>query len=118
MMGRGGETYVLDMGDPVNILELALRLIKLRGAMDTVGVVSVGMRPGEKLTEQLYTDGVDTTAHPRIWRARTSHTDPERLARGLYWLKKRLDASDVAGVMEGLRELVPEYTPQGQGVAQ
>jgi FlaA1/EpsC-like NDP-sugar epimerase len=111
-MGHGGETFVLDMGDPVNILELALRLIELRGMMDKVGIVSVGMRPGEKLTEQLYTDGVDDTGHPRIWRARTSHTDPERLARGLYWLKKHLDESDVTGVMEGLRELVPEYTPQ------
>jgi len=70
-MGHGGEIFVLDMGEPVYILDLAKRMIELSGHRwsGEIGVVFTGVRPGEKLFEELQYSGesIDKTRHPKIY---------------------------------------------------
>ena len=76
-MGKGGDVFVLDMGEPVNIYELAKRLIKLSGMEvkdednpeGEIEIIFTGLRPGEKLYEELFGDKVSTTEHKQILRA-------------------------------------------------
>jgi len=66
VIGSGHETFVLDMGEPVNIAYMARQLANIRNRPD-IEIKFTGMRPGEKLTEQLYTGDTTPTDHPRIW---------------------------------------------------
>ena len=81
-LGRGGEIFVLDMGEPVRILDLANDLIRLSGqSEDEVEIVFTGLRPGEKLFEELY-DAKEMqlrTPHPKIFRAQHRPFDLARL---------------------------------------
>ena len=84
-IGRGGEVMVLDMGSPVKIVEVARTLIDLSGRTD-IEIVYTGLRPGEKLTEELFTPGeeVERSAHPLISQVYVPSLDaaPRRPARG------------------------------------
>ncbi len=114
IMGRGGEVFHLDMGRPVKVLELAERLIQLHGfrPYDDVEIRFVGLRPGEKMHEELLTDGenVAPTSHARI---RTLVCGEPPRAR----LRAQVDtliAASSRGVEESIRALgalVPEYQP-------
>jgi len=114
IMGNGGEVFHLDMGRPVKVLELAERLIQLHGfrPYDDVEIRFVGLRPGEKMHEELLTDGenVAPTSHPRI---RTLVCDEPQREQ----LRSRVDdliAASSHGVEELIRSLgtlVPEYRP-------
>ncbi len=77
-LGKGGEVFVLDMGEPVKIVELAERLIKLEGfePYKDIDIVFTGIRPGEKLFEELLMaeEGSKYTTHPKIYSVRISHT--------------------------------------------
>lgn len=111
-LGRGGEIFVLDMGEPVRILDLAEDLIRLSGS--AAEIVFTGLRPGEKLHEELYHDRAEhlPTPHPKISVLRGDHEDGA--ARRLLERWDRLES--VEGLSRGevtglLREFVPEYRP-------
>jgi FlaA1/EpsC-like NDP-sugar epimerase len=112
-IGRGGEIFVLDMGEPVRIADLARDLIHLMGKNEReVDIVYTGLRPGEKLFEELLFDTEATipTEHQRLRIARVR--PPTVGVRSLFsdWLRERPLRSDFE-VRQFLRRLVPEYTP-------
>lgn len=111
-LGRGGEIFVLDMGEPVKILDLANDLIRLSGhSEDEVEIVFTGLRPGEKLFEELY-DPKETqlrTPHPKIFRAQHRPCDPTRLLSQLEDLAAVVNGP-VNEIMNALRGIVPEYS--------
>jgi len=116
LMGKGGEIFVLDMGEPVRIADLARSMIRLSGfSEDEIRIVYSGLRPGEKLFEELLADDEATLPTPhhklRIAQARPGYSDfLERLARWLAELQSA-PASDGA-VKQALAQFVPEYQPQ------
>jgi FlaA1/EpsC-like NDP-sugar epimerase len=118
MMGRGGEIYVLDMGEPVRIVDLARQMIRLSGfAENDIRIEYTGLRPGEKLFEEPLADSESTlpTPHPKLRIARARATANARLLEELAdWLASPGDASAPA-VRRQLRGWVPEYVaPEGE----
>jgi FlaA1/EpsC-like NDP-sugar epimerase len=115
-MGRGGEVFVLDMGNPIRILDLAQELIRLSGLrpqMD-VPIIVADPQPGEKELEDLLTaeDGTVITQHERIFVARrTPLVDPGRLLTNIASLEAMTRAGDVRGVVRAMQALVPTYQP-------
>jgi FlaA1/EpsC-like NDP-sugar epimerase len=112
-IGRGGEIFVLDMGAPVRIADLARDLIHLMGKTEReIDIVYTGLRPGEKLFEELLFDTETTlpTEHQRLRVARVR--PPTAGARSAFseWLRERPLRSDFE-VRQFLRRMVPEYTP-------
>ncbi|MDP2830246.1 MAG: nucleoside-diphosphate sugar epimerase/dehydratase [Sulfuricellaceae bacterium] len=111
LMGQGGEIYVLDMGEPVKIVDLARLMIRLSGKVeDEIGVEYTGLRPGEKLYEELLADSEASlpTPHPKLRVARARETDADNVALMLDWVS-RTDMADAAEVRAMLREWLPEY---------
>ncbi|MFA6314471.1 MAG: nucleoside-diphosphate sugar epimerase/dehydratase [Sterolibacterium sp.] len=110
---EGGEVFVLDMGEPVKIVDLARDMIRLSGfAEDEIKIEFTGLRPGEKLYEELLADGESTlpTPHPKLRIARpTTVPDAAWLAELEEWLAAPW--RDEAEVKAGLRRWVPEYRP-------
>ena len=115
VMGSGGEVFVLDMGEPVKIVELARKLIRLSGFRpdEDIPIRFVGMRPGEKLYEELRVDreGMEPSSHEKIWVLKGEPPDmrltDERVAAVLA-LARTFD--ELAGI-GGLRDLVTDYSP-------
>lgn len=109
-IAQGGEVFVLDMGEPVRIIDLAHDLIELSGFTPEtdIPIVFTGIRPGEKLFEELLTaeEGTQASKHEKIFVANLRPINKDRLNRGLEKLKKLSDIQDVVAVME---ELVPYY---------
>jgi FlaA1/EpsC-like NDP-sugar epimerase len=112
-MGKGGEIYVLDMGEPVKIVDLARQMIRLSGlAEDDVPIEYTGLRPGEKLFEEPLADAETTlpTPHPKLRIAQARPPQNGRLLEELAaWLGEPGDAAAPA-VRARLRRWVPEYT--------
>lgn len=119
-MALGGEVFVLDMGEPVRVVDLARNMIELSGltirseddAHGDIEISIVGMRPGEKLYEELLIgDDPQATAHPRIMMA-TEHFLPwEMLRQRLDQLEALINAGEVVPARSLLGELVTEYRP-------
>lgn len=115
-MGRGGEVFVLDMGEPVSILELARDLIRSHGLEpdQDIPIVFTGSRPGERLSEELLTaeEGTDSTTHEKVFVARLgSRWVGEELADGLERLGEATGRGASEEIVALLRELVPSYRP-------
>ncbi len=114
-MGSGGEIYLFDMGEPVRIQTLAEELIRLSGLQphEDIEIVYTGLRPGEKLYEELLLDGegVLSTPHNKICIAQSVTPPHDELVKRMDHLLADAKALDLAGVREKLRQLVPEYTP-------
>jgi FlaA1/EpsC-like NDP-sugar epimerase len=115
-MGGRGQVYVLDMGEPVRILDLAQQMIRLSGKDDSqIPVTFTGVLPGEKLHEVLWNDdeAVGPTSHPKIMRAAHAPVDREWLEGELAELERLLDDGDVAGVVARLDAIVREPVRTG-----
>jgi FlaA1/EpsC-like NDP-sugar epimerase len=110
-MGGRGQVYVLDMGKPVKILDLAKQMIRLSGRTEEqVPIVFVGARAGEKLHEVLWNDGeaVGPTSHPKIMRAARPPVDREWLDDELGGLERLVEEGDTLGVVGRLGAMVRE----------
>jgi FlaA1/EpsC-like NDP-sugar epimerase len=109
-MGQGGEIFVLDMGEPVRIVDLAREMIRLSGLEPDkdIAIEFTGIRPGEKLDEKLFNDGeeVGRTIHPKIMTATRTPIPADILARDLERLTAALEANDVEGVLQAARLIV------------
>ncbi len=123
-MGVGGEVYVLDMGQPVKIIDLAQRMIHLSGLElcdeenpdGDIAIEIVGLRPGEKLYEELLIgENVEGTTHPLIMRAYEHEVPWEVLAERLGQLDVACKAFDYEKVLVLLGLLVQEYAPARHG---
>lgn len=113
-MGQGGEIFILDMGQPVRIVDLARDLIRLYGFADgQVKLIYTGLRPGEKLYEELLACDETTlpTPHIKLRIARAREVPSALLDEVLPWLMQRRILTD-AEVRRDLRRWVPEYSPQ------
>lgn len=113
LMGQGGEIFVLDMGDPVKIADLAREMIRLSGlAADEIRIEYTGLRPGEKLYEELLADTESSieTKHEKLRVARPgSVPDAQWHAALESWLSQA--PPDVVEIKREIQRLVPEYTP-------
>ncbi len=120
-MGQGGEVFVLDMGQPVRIIELARRMVELSGHAvrdeanpdGDIEIEITGLRPGEKLYEELLIgDDPSPTAHPRIMKAREGFRDVERTASvARHGSNGRRRRTTFDAVREVLQQLVSGYRP-------
>ncbi len=120
-MGRGGDVFVLDMGEPVKIIDLARRMIRLSGfevqdednPNGDIEITFTGLRPGEKLYEELLIgDNVSPTEHEKIMRAEEEVIDWKELSSLIHDLQAVTDKGDYAGVRDILQKTVSGYTPQ------
>jgi len=114
-LGHGGEVFILDMGEPVRIVELAENLIRLSGL--TVGqdikIVYSGIRAGEKLYEELLSpeEIKSTTKHERIFVADVPNGIGDDFFKELETMRLQLDKGDTSGVMDFIRKWVTDYRP-------
>jgi FlaA1/EpsC-like NDP-sugar epimerase len=112
-MGEGGEIFVLDMGEPVKIAELAKLMIRLSGAdEERIRIEYTGLRPGEKLYEELLADDESTlpTPHPKLRVAKARPARPDWHMECLNWLGSP-EICDEATVKHRLKTWVSEYQP-------
>jgi FlaA1/EpsC-like NDP-sugar epimerase len=113
-MSEGGEIYVLDMGEPVKIGELAKLMIRLSGSNESkIRIEYTGLRPGEKLYEELLADSESTlpTPHPKLYIARARIASAAHMQSCLDWLMSA-EMADESQVKARLQEWIPEYQPQ------
>jgi FlaA1/EpsC-like NDP-sugar epimerase len=115
-MGEGGEIFILDMGKPINIAEMARDLIRLHGFEPDreIAIEYIGLRPGEKLYEELITvgEGIIPTSHRKILVLKGLALDPAIFLQGIAALEKIVEHGSSETIRGSLHELVPEYIPQ------
>lgn len=112
-MGKGGEIFVLDMGEPVRIVDLARNMIRLSGfSEEEIHIEFTGLRPGEKLYEELLADSEETleTPHAKLRIARSRPVPPGFYEENSKWLSQAGAVSDEA-VRAHLLKWMPEYSP-------
>lgn len=122
-LSRGGETFLLDMGEPIKIIDLARSMIRLMGYEESgtdnpfgdIEIVYTGLRPGEKLSEELLIDPRATagTRHPRIMTALEPSVDPDLLRREMINLRRAVELHDIGLVLASFTALVSDYRPSG-----
>lgn len=119
-MAKGGDVFVLDMGEPVRIVELARRMVELSGLIvkdeqnpdGDIEIDIIGLRPGEKLYEELLIGGnPQHTLHPRIMRAQEEFLTWDEFEKKLISLELLLRVNDVNGIRKMLQQLVAGYDP-------
>ena len=122
-MGQGGDVFVLDMGEPVKIIELAEKMVHLSGLSirseknphGDISIEFTGLRPGEKLYEELLIgDNVAVTRHPMIMSAQEDHLPWDAFKHSLTLLLKALDDDDYDKVRQILGDTVSGYAPEGE----
>jgi FlaA1/EpsC-like NDP-sugar epimerase len=117
-MGKGGEIFVLNMGEPIKIVDLARRMIRLSGFEPDkdVQISFTGLRPGEKLFEEirLEGEGIKPTPHDQIWVLGGGQPGFEQVRCWLEELSTQVESRNVHGVISQLVSMVPEYWPSEQ----
>ncbi|MFH1894499.1 MAG: nucleoside-diphosphate sugar epimerase/dehydratase [Patescibacteria group bacterium] len=115
-MGSGGEVFVLDMGDPIKIIDLAKELIKRSGfePYQEIAIEYTKPRPGEKFFEELLTaeEGTLATQNQKIFAARLTPANKDKLMLSLNKLKEAVDVADKKYIIRILEEIVPSYKPE------
>lgn len=113
MMGQGGEIYLFDMGKPVKILDLAAKMIKLSGLEvgKDIEIKFTGLRPGEKLYEELLNDGENSmpTHHDQIMIGKVRTIDFEDISKSIDELIALFDAQDNEKMVRKMKQIVPEF---------
>lgn len=112
-MGKGGEIFVFDMGEPVRIVDLANRMIRLSGAND-IKIKFSGLRDGEKLYEEVLNDAEQTkpTVHPKIKIAAVREYPYEFALQNEIELYNLSTTFDDMAIVKKMKEIVPEYKSQ------
>ena len=114
---NGGEIFVLDMGEPVKILDLAKNLIRLSGYKvdEDIKIEFTGLRPGEKLYEEMLMDeeGLQDTANKMIHIGKPIEFDEMKFFAQLHALKEAAN-NEAEDVRQRVQEIVPTYNPQGE----
>lgn len=117
-LGKGGEVFVLDMGEPVRVLYMAEELIRLSGLEvgEDIEIKIVGLRPGEKMFEEILTEeersGVlGDSGHEKIFIAKVEEVDGGKLEMDIKELEKLAKEMDTEGIVRKLQEMVPNYKP-------
>lgn len=119
-MAQGGDVFVLDMGDPIKIYDLACRMVELSGLAikdgdDQDGDIEIhvtGLRPGEKLYEELLIgNNPESTDHQKIMRAQENFLDWTALEPELKNLEETINKNDAADIRDVLKRLLPDYSP-------
>ncbi|OGZ61854.1 MAG: hypothetical protein A3H51_01565, partial [Candidatus Spechtbacteria bacterium RIFCSPLOWO2_02_FULL_38_8] len=112
-MGQGGEIFVLDMGEPIKIKDLAEQMIHLSGKKinEDIKIVYTGLRAGEKLWEDLFydTERLAKTAHKKIRRAEAAQFDVQFIQQYIAELQRACEQQDEKAALAALKKLVPEY---------
>jgi FlaA1/EpsC-like NDP-sugar epimerase len=115
-MAQGGEIFILDMGKPVKIVDLARDLIRLSGLEPGVDIEIkfTGMRPGEKLYEELLTaeEGTSATKHKRIYVAKPNHINTQQLEELIHIIREKGSYLTREEVIELLQGMVPTFRKQ------
>jgi FlaA1/EpsC-like NDP-sugar epimerase len=108
-LAENGKVYVLNMGEPVNISDLAYDVIRLSGAQN-IDVVYSGIRPGEKLYEELLTtgEGTDATTHSEIFSAKLAQVNPKQIQDQIQQLRASAERGDTLSMRRQLTQLIPE----------
>jgi FlaA1/EpsC-like NDP-sugar epimerase len=121
-MGNGGEIFILNMGEPVKIVDLARRTILLSGLEPEkdIKVVFTGLRPGEKLSEELRLEGegIKPTSHEKIYVLDGGEPDFTQVRSWLESLSRLVERRNVHGIISELVSIVPEYVPSEEIIAQ
>lgn len=117
-LGTGGEVFVLDMGKPIKVLDLAKQMIRLSGfeVGEDIEIKIVGLRPGEKLFEELLTEeersGVlGYSGHENIFIAKVGEIDGEKLKKDIRELERLAKEMDTEGIVRKLQEMIASYQP-------
>ncbi len=114
-MGTGGEIFILDMGSPIKIVDLARDLIRLSGFEpdEDIEIKYIGLRPGEKLYEELITEGegIVPTSHQKIMVLRKESYELSGLREKVEDLMAVAEKQDTVGIKRKLKEILPEYQP-------
>lgn len=122
-MARGGDVFVLDMGQPVRIIDLARRVVELSGLTlkdeqnpdGDIEIEITGLRPGEKLFEELLIgNNPETTSHPRIMKAHEEHIPWAKLEGRIRSLEIELIVNDIDVIRSTMRELIADYMPSDE----
>jgi len=117
-MGEGGEVFVLDMGEPIKIVDLAKEMIKLSGLQPDkdVPIIFTGKRPGEKMFEEILTaeEGTVATQNKKIFMAKLSNINPSSLEEKLEQLKKIIEAPEKEKITDFFINFVPHYKPSAE----
>lgn len=119
VMGQGNEIFVFDMGNPVKIVDLARKMIELSGKRPgkDVEIVFTGLRPGEKMFEELFTDkeNLTETHHHKILKAKKSDVDSVSLTKKIDSLISELEEGNIDALARLIRSIVPEFVPEKAG---
>lgn len=117
-LGTGGEVFVLDMGEPIKVLDMAEELIRLSGfeVGEDIEIKIVGLRPGEKMFEEILTEeersGVlGDSGHEKIFIAKVEGVEGEKLKKDVKELERLAKEMDSEGIVRKLQEMVPSYQP-------
>lgn len=122
-MATGGDVFVLDMGEPVKIITLAIRMIELSGLTvknntnpnGDIAIKMIGLRPGEKLYEELLiSNNPQATKHPKIFKSSDPYIEWGRLKPKIDTLQKLLSKSDLEAIRNLLKDIVNDFHPKNE----
>lgn len=115
-MASGGEVYLLDMGEPVKIIDLARRMVELSGlSIRDIDITETGLRSGEKLYEELLIgNNAEPTSNARIYKANEHFISWSELKKALDLFQTAIVNNDIENIKQYLKRFVPEYQPESE----